>query len=182
MDLLLHACCGPCSAYSTLELGEEGIRPTLFYYNPNIHPYREWQTRRDNLQILSDERGLPLWVDEDYDLDNFLRESLNLGKDRCLFCYRTRLERTAQKAKEEGFNAFSTTLLISPYQRHEVLRSIGEELGEKYGVDFLYRDFRPGFRQSQEMAKSMGLYRQGYCGCIFSETERYRKPNQEKKP
>lgn len=180
MDLLLHACCGPCATYSTAELGEEGIRPTLFYYNPNIHPYREWQTRRDNLKILADARGLPLWVDDDYDLEHFLQESLKMGKDRCLFCYRTRLERTAEKAKEEGFSAFSTTLLISPYQRHEVLRSTGEELGKKYGVEFLYRDFRPGFRQSQEMAKAMGLYRQGYCGCIFSEMECYRKQKRGK--
>lgn len=176
MDLLLHACCGPCSVYSTMVFGEEGLRPTLFYSNPNIHPYREWVNRLDNLKILANERGLPLWVDDEYEMESFLREALTLGKDRCLYCYRTRLERTAQRAKDEGFNAFSTTLLISPYQRHDQLRSIGEELGEEYGVDFLYRDLRPGFRQSQETAKVMGLYRQGYCGCIFSEMERYRRP------
>ncbi|HHZ19146.1 MAG TPA: epoxyqueuosine reductase QueH [Firmicutes bacterium] len=176
MELLLHACCGPCAAYTTLVFAEEGIQPTLFYANPNIHPYKEWERRRDALKTLAEIRNLPLLVDEDYALEEFLMETLPLGKDRCLYCYRTRLSKTAQCARDGGFSAYSTTLLISPYQRHDLLREMGEEIGKQYGVEFLYRDLRPGFRQSQQMAREMGLYRQGYCGCILSEKERYCKP------
>lgn len=179
MKLLLHACCGPCAVYSTQTLMDEGIKPTLYYTNPNIHPYKEWQLRRENLQKLAEERSLSLWVDEDYALEPFLQQALALGSDRCLHCYRVRLENTAKKAKEEGFDAFSTTLLISPYQRHDVLKAIGEELARNYQVEFHYRDLRPGFRQSQQTAREMGLYRQGYCGCILSERDRYYRPKTE---
>lgn len=175
MDLLLHACCGPCATYSTMAFAEEGLRPALYYANPNIHPYKEWERRQEGLQTLAKARNLPLMVDEDYALEDFLKETIALGDDRCLHCYRTRLSRTARAARDGGFSVFSTTLLISPYQKHELIREIGEEIGREYGVEFLYRDLRPGFRQSQQHAREMGLYRQGYCGCIFSEKERYYK-------
>lgn len=181
MNMLLHACCGPCATYSTLSFAEEGIRPTLYYSNPNIHPYKEWKLRRDNLVKLAEERNIPLWVDDDYELEPFLQQALALGADRCLHCYRIRLEKAAQKANEEGFTAFSTTLLISPYQRHEDIKIIGTELAEKYGIQFLYRDLRPGFRESQQMARDLELYRQGYCGCILSERDRYYRPKSNKK-
>lgn len=181
MNLLLHACCGPCAAFSTQSFLDEGIQPTLYYTNPNIHPYKEWKLRRDNLQKLADIRRLPLWVDEDYDLEPFLQQTLTLGSDRCLYCYETRLEKTAQKAKAEGFDAFSTTLLISPYQRHDLIRSMGEDLADRYGLQFAYRDLRPGFRQSQSMAQAMDLYRQGYCGCILSERDRYYRPKSQRR-
>ena len=176
MELLLHTCCGPCATYTTKSLLDEGERPILFYTNPNIHPYREWKLRLENLKRLADIRDVDLWVDGEYQLEGFLEATLPLGKDRCSHCYRIRLEKTAQKARQEGLSAFSTTLLISPYQNHELLREIGEECGKKHEVEFVYRDFRTGFRQSQQMARELELYRQGYCGCIFSEKERYYRP------
>jgi predicted adenine nucleotide alpha hydrolase (AANH) superfamily ATPase len=177
MDLLLHTCCGPCGTYTTKSLAEEGIRPTLYYTNSNIHPYREWKQRLESLRRLASIRDLDLWVDSDYQLERFLEATLPMGKDRCAYCYRIRLGNTAQKAREEGFTSYSTTLLISPYQNHELLRQIGEECGREHKVEFVYRDFRPGFRQSQQMARELELYRQGYCGCILSEKERYYRPN-----
>jgi predicted adenine nucleotide alpha hydrolase (AANH) superfamily ATPase len=192
MKLLLHACCAPCSVACVESLAEEGQRPVLFWYNPNIHPWTEYKSRRDCLQGFAGERGLELETEDEYGLRSFIRgiypfiDRKTAGEDpadpggvagaplsRCAFCYRLRLERTAQKAGREGFDAFSTTLLISPYQNHGLIRSIGEELAGRYGLVFLYRDFRPRFRKGREKAGELGLYLQKYCGCIFSEEERY---------
>jgi predicted adenine nucleotide alpha hydrolase (AANH) superfamily ATPase len=200
MKLLLHACCAPCSVACIESLAEEGERPVLFWYNPNIHPWTEYRNRRDCLQSFAGERGLDLETEDEYGLRAFIREYPFTGRKtggedsaypgradpgcadpgridpalgRCAFCYRLRLERTAQKAGREGFDAFSTTLLISPYQNHELIRAIGEELAGSYGVVFLYRDFRPRFREGRGKAGELGLYLQKYCGCIFSEEERY---------
>ena len=116
---------------------------------------------------------LPLAVDKTYDLDTFLRGALDHGKDRCLFCYRMRLEKTFRKGVEDKADAVTTTLLYSKYQRHDDIRKIGEELSAAYGVPFLYRDFRVGWSEGVEESKALDMYRQPYCGCIFSEKERY---------
>ncbi|HOP73810.1 MAG TPA: epoxyqueuosine reductase QueH [Bacillota bacterium] len=177
MSLLLHTCCGPCAAYTTSYLLEKGHEPTLYFYNPNIHPYQEYQRRLEGLQQLAAIRNLPVVVEPGYPLEEFLREIAldpEFGK-RCVRCYRIRLEKTAEKAKELGMTAFSTTLLISPYQNREQICAIGQELAGQYGLTFIDEDFRSGFRQSQAMAKEYGLYRQGYCGCIYSEKDRYYK-------
>jgi epoxyqueuosine reductase len=174
-DIFLHSCCGPCSCYSTAKLLEEGLHPTLFFYNPNIHPYQEYQTRLESLKRLAQIRDLPVRVEPGYELEQFLAAVAANPSERCRHCYRIRLSGTAAKARESGFTLFGTTLLISPYQNRDLLLEIGHEIAIKYGLLFYDRDFRPGFRQSQAMAQELGLYRQKYCGCIYSEKERFYK-------
>ncbi|MDR3249039.1 MAG: epoxyqueuosine reductase QueH [Treponema sp.] len=173
MKLLLHACCAPCSVACVQSLAGEGLKPALFWYNPNIHPWTEYTIRRDCLTAFAGERGLDLEMEDEYGLRSFIRGVWPSLTDRCGFCYRLRLEKTAERASRGGFDCFSTSLLISPYQNHELVRAIGEELSDRYGVEFLYRDFRPLFREGQKEAREQGLYMQKYCGCIFSEEERY---------
>ena len=181
MKLLLHTCCAPCSVYCIKSLRKEGIEPVVYWFNPNIHPYVEYKTRRDTLKEYTASIGVQAIFDENYGLKDFCKNVINDLENRCVkYCYRVRLEQTAKYAKENGYDTFSTTLLISPYQNHEALKKIGEEMAEKYGLIFLYRDFRPGFRQGQAEARELGLYMQKYCGCIFSEEIRYYNPNQAK--
>ena len=170
MKLLLHTCCAPCSVYCIKSLRQEGIEPTVFWFNPNIHPYTEYKARRDTLRQYTSSIGVQAIFEENYGLREFCKNVVDDLNNRCVkYCYRIRLEQTAKYAKENGYDTFSTTLLISPYQNHEALKKIGDEMAEKYGLEFLYRDFRPGFRQGQAEARELGLYMQKYCGCIFSE-------------
>ena len=170
MKLLLHTCCAPCSVYCIKSLRQEGIEPTVYWFNPNIHPYTEYKARRDTLRQYTSSIGVQAIFEENYGLREFCKNVVDDLNNRCVkYCYRIRLEQTAKYAKENGYDTFSTTLLISPYQNHEALKKIGEEMAEKYGLEFLYRDFRPGFRQGQAEARELGLYMQKYCGCIFSE-------------
>lgn len=175
MNVLMHICCGPCSIYPLKVLSGQGHHLTGFFYNPNIHPYGEFKRRRDTLVDFARLSSLSLVVDESYDLETFLLGTLERGENRCLFCYNTRLERAFIKAKQEGFEAVTTTLLYSKYQRHDEIRAIGEGLAQNHGVPFLYRDFREGWKEGQEEARKLNLYRQSYCGCIFSERDRYYK-------
>jgi len=175
MRLLTHICCAPCSVYCIGALRSEGISPEGFFFNPNIHPFTEYRARRDTLADYAKTIGLPLHVEDDYGLREFVANVIPDLDNRCAYCYRTRLEKTAEFAAQNGYDAFTTTLFISPYQNHELLRKTGEEAAEKYGVPLLYRDFRPGFREGQSKARELGLYMQKYCGCIFSEEERYLK-------
>ncbi len=176
MKLLLHTCCAPCSVYCIDSLREEKIEPTIYWYNPNIHPYMEYKARRDCLKEYCEQIGANVILEEDYGLDEFCRQVINDLNNRCSqYCYKVRLEQTAKYAKENGYDAISTTLLVSPYQNHEVLKQMGEEIAKKYGLTFLYRDFRIGFREGQAKARELGLYMQKYCGCVFSEEERYAK-------
>ena len=172
----MHACCAPCSVYCIDSLRKEGIEPTLFWYNPNIHPYIEYKTRRDCLKDYARQVNAKLIVDEDYGLDEFCRNVADDIPNRCVnYCYKKRLTETVRYAAKHGYDAFTTTLLISPYQKHDELKHICEELFALSGVKFLYRDFRIGFREGQNKARALGLYMQKYCGCIFSEEERYSK-------
>jgi predicted adenine nucleotide alpha hydrolase (AANH) superfamily ATPase len=166
------------------ELGAGGIRPRLFWYNPNIHPFTEYKSRRDSLAQFAAEQKLELEMIDVYGLRSFLGGLYSNADNgasaieapaRCVYCYRIRLEKTAAAAAHGGFDAFSTSLLTSPYQNHDEIRRIGEELAARYGVEFFYRDFRSGFRQGQKRARAIGLYMQKYCGCVFSEEERYAK-------
>ena len=176
MKLLLHTCCAPCSVYCIDSLREEGIEPTVYWYNPNIHPYMEYKARRDCLKEYTKNIGVEAIFEEDYGLDKFCKEVVQDLQNRCsLYCYPVRLEQTAKYAKENGYNAFSTTLLVSPYQNHEKLIEVGNQMAKKYDIEFLYRDFRVGFREGQAKARELGLYMQKYCGCIFSEEDRYSK-------
>jgi predicted adenine nucleotide alpha hydrolase (AANH) superfamily ATPase len=171
----------------TAQLIEEGIKPVLFWYNPNIHPYTEYRSRRDTLKQYAGEERLGLVMEDCYGVRMFIAglyaEPLNPADTapRCAFCYRLRLEACAVRAAAEGYAAFGTTLLISPYQNHELIKRTGEALAEKHRVEFLYRDFRPRFRRGQEEARSRQFYMQKYCGCIFSEEERYLSREADKK-
>jgi epoxyqueuosine reductase len=175
MKLLLHICCAPCTIYPLKVLRAAGHHVTGFFYNPNIHPYTEFQRRLQTLKTYSQISLLPLSVDEGYDLEAFLVAALESGPDRCLACYRIRLDRAFRKAVDEGTEGLTTTLLYSKYQRHEALRAIAEELSSHYDIPFFYADFREGWKEGQEESRRLGLYRQNYCGCIFSERDRHKR-------
>lgn len=169
MNLLLHICCGPCAAYPIEQLRNQQISFTGLYYNPNIHPLEEFERRRDNLKKLEAEKGFAVIYQEEFwqeKWEAFQGEIL----DRCYMCYDLRFDYTAREAKARGYDAFSTTLLVSPYQRHEMIIKLCEKAAETYQIPFYYEDWRPGFREGQSLAREYGLYRQKYCGCIKSKS------------
>ncbi|RJX27968.1 MAG: hypothetical protein C4554_02955 [Dethiobacter sp.] len=174
-DLLLHICCGPCSIYSWKKLEENGYNICGYFFNPNIHPYSEFARRLDALSSLARQEGRDILMDERYLMEDYLRRVVNHEEQRCQLCYRIRLEETALKAREKGIEGISTTLLISPYQKHELLKELGEKIAQEHGLHFVYEDLRPGFRESMRLAREKGLYMQGYCGCIYSEKERLKR-------
>ncbi len=168
MKLLLHICCGPCSlsvidqlrAFTDCPL--EGL-----FANPNIHPYEEFLRRRESTALACTAKQVPLHVLEDFDQKKW-ETFADSDELRCKMCYTVRMNLAAEYAARHGFTHFTTTLLVSPYQNHALLQQVCREAGERCGVDFLYRDFRPGFRPGQQQARELGLYRQKYCGCIRS--------------
>ncbi|MCR4434906.1 MAG: epoxyqueuosine reductase QueH [Clostridiales bacterium] len=170
MKLLLHMCCAPCSVYPARVLQEEGVSFEGFFYNPNIHPRDEFIKRRENVEKFSLQKGIRVSYTDDFKQDVW-ENFKGSGDERCRMCYSLRLDRAAAFSKEHGFDAFTTTLLVSPYQKHDLIKELGGKFAERYGVGFYYRDFRPGFRQGQQEAKEMGLYRQRFCGCILSYNE-----------
>ena len=172
---LLHTCCAPCSISCIQQLRSEGIEPVSYWYNPNIHPYQEYKARRDTLMAYAPTIDLELIVQEAYGLQPFVQAVAEDIAHRCGHCYRIRLEQTARFAAEHGYSSFTSTLFVSPYQNHELMAQIAQQLADQYGVQFLYRDFRPGFRDGQRQARELNFYMQKYCGCIFSEEDRYRK-------
>ena len=175
MKLLLHICCAPCSVMCIEKLREQNIDITGFWYNPNIHPYIEYKNRRDCLKEYSKMINLDVIYKEEYGLRNFTKNVINNLDNRCTYCYLCRLDEVAKYAKENGYDAFCTTLLISPYQKHDKIIEVAEALSKKYDIKFYYYDFRPYFREGQNKAREISLYMQKYCGCIFSEEERYSK-------
>ena len=173
--VLLHICCAPCANQCIDSLRMEGMDVTGFWYNPNIHPYTEYKARRDTLVTYARQIHMPLLMNDEYGLRRFVTEVVDNIDGRCSVCYRLRLEETARTAAQGGFAGFSTSLLISPYQKHEMIEQIGREMAAKYGIAFIDRDFRPLFKEGQKKARELGFYMQKYCGCIFSEEERYRR-------
>lgn len=181
MKLLMHTCCAPCSVYCIDELRKENIEPTLFWYNPNIHPFKEYRARRDCLKEYSKKVNVQAIFYEEYGLDEFCKNVINDIPGRCVnYCYPVRMRKTFEYAKEHGYDTVTTTLLYSIYQKHDYLKLLCEKLSEEYGIDFLYRDFRVGFQEGHQKAYEAGLYMQKYCGCIFSEESRYNNPNPPK--
>ena len=174
MRVLIHSCCAHCAAYTAAYFREAGYAITALWYNPNVHPYREYQARLEAVTQLSRELTFPLIVAGDYDMVEFLRRVAGHEAERCRYCFEMRLYRTAGCASRGGFDAFTTTLLISPHQRHDLLREIGEKIGREKGIPFLYADLRKRYSDSRQITKPLELYRQQYCGCIYSEWERYR--------
>lgn len=179
-SLLLHSCCAPCSSY-VLEYLSEYFNITVFYYNPNISPAEEFSKRaREQKRLISE---MPLknkvsFTEGKYDCERFYEISKGLehvkeGGERCFKCYRLRLEETAKAAKNGGFNYFTTTLSISPLKNAQILNAIGRELSEIYAVPYLFSDFKKkeGYKRSCELSKTYSLYRQNYCGCVYSKAE-----------
>ena len=175
MDIFFHICCAPCAVYPYFRLKEEGFFPRGYFYNPNIHPYLEYKKRLETAREFSSRAGLELHVSDGYDLDEFLVLIAGTGAQRCERCYRMRLASACAAAKEEGFRVFTTSLLYSKYQKHDLIKGIGLEMASEHGVELYYEDFRKGWREGIGESKAMGLYRQQYCGCIYSERDRYRK-------
>ncbi len=175
MKVLLHICCAPCANRPLAALQDEGHAVTGFWYNPNIHPFTEYRSRRNTVREYLEKIGVPLLEHDQYALRPFVREVAEDIGHRCVKCYEMRLLETAKTAKEEGFGGFTSSLFISPYQNHELMMEVAQQAAETYGVEFLYRDFRPLFREGQAFAREQGFYMQKYCGCVFSEEERYIK-------
>ncbi|NLK68758.1 MAG: epoxyqueuosine reductase QueH [Clostridiaceae bacterium] len=177
--LLLHICCAPCATGVIKKLKSDGsIYISGIYYNPNIHPSQEHQERKVSVDLLSNDENIDVLYDDtlmvDYWKENLKGEKVN----RCDFCYTLRIEQLAKTAKEMGYDAFTTTLLVSPWQNHEKIQIIGQEMQKKYDIDFMYQDFRPFYREGKNLAYHRGYYLQKYCGCIFS----YEESDHKKKP
>lgn len=181
MKILLHMCCGPCSCYPVQKLRAGGHELTGYFFNPNIHPYKEFKQRIDTALEFGDKAELAVIADKNYDLRTFLRRALSAErreetlaeKPRCRMCYAWRLHKTAVYARENGFDAFTSTLFVSPYQLHNVMKDAAEKIARAENIPFFYEDFRTGWDEGVEICKKFDLYRQPYCGCIFSEEERY---------
>ncbi|AFV11453.1 hypothetical protein DUF208 [Thermacetogenium phaeum DSM 12270] len=179
MKVLLHICCGPCGIYPIQDLLNRGEDVTGFFYNPNIHPYQEYARRREGAEGMARQLEVPLIVAKEYRPELYFREVSFKEQERCSICYLLRLREAAARAGREGFDGFTTTLLVSPWQKHDLLRRIGEAVSADTGVPFLYYDWRKGFSEGRRQAKVMGLYRQQYCGCLYSEQERYEGVNRK---
>jgi predicted adenine nucleotide alpha hydrolase (AANH) superfamily ATPase len=173
MHLLLHVCCGPCTIYPLKRLREEGLEVTAFFHNPNIHPYKEFRRRLGAMQELAEQEQLDLLVDSNYGLTDYLRQVVFHERERCAICYDMRFSAVARQAEKGGFDGFSSTLLYSRYQNHALIRAKGEQYAQERELDFYYEDFRQGWQEGIDGAIARGLYRQPYCGCIYSEQERY---------
>jgi epoxyqueuosine reductase len=173
MNVLLHICCANCTIYPLRVLRDAGHTVTGFFYNHNIHPYQEYRRRLDAAREYAAIADLPLVCIDEYRLEDFLAQVATDPAGRCAYCYQSRLQRAAEHAARHGFDAFTSSLLYSRYQNHTLIRQYGEELAKLYGIAFLYQDFRSGWQEGVQASKALGLYRQQYCGCIYSEKDRY---------
>jgi len=173
MKILLHICCAPCALYPLEVLRKEGHEVVGLFYNPNIHPYLEYKKRLDALCDYAATADLKLIIPEDYAMEEFLRNVAFRETTRCRYCYHSRLSYSAGIARRGKFDGFTSTLLYSKFQQHALLKEMGEDIAGNSALRFLYRDFRIGWKEGIERSKSLGMYRQQYCGCIYSEKERY---------
>lgn len=178
MKILLHMCCANCAIYPLNMLRGENHEVTGFFFNHNIHPYQEYRRRLDTVQQYAERADLEMIIRDEYLLEEFLGQVAESPGSRCDYCYRSRLEEAARTAAERGCEAFTSSLLYSRYQQHDTIRAWGEDMAKRYAVPFLYRDFRPGWKEGINISKAMGLYRQQYCGCIYSEKDRYHPGSQ----
>jgi len=173
--LLLHVCCAPCAVYPTDFLLARDYDLNLFFYNPNIHPFREFQKRKESVETFAESHNLPVHIDGQYRLTEFIRAIVFRERSRCSVCQQIRIKETALFAKNNGFDAFSTSLLYSRFQNHDEIRQQCMDISKLLGIQFVYHDFRLGWKIGIESSSAQGLYRQSYCGCIYSEQERYDK-------
>ena len=187
-SILLHSCCAPCSSH-VIDTLTNYFNITILYYNPNIEPYEEYLKRKEEeIRFIKEYKNVNKLDIIDCDYDNELYhntikglETCPEGGNRCFKCYELRLEYTANKAKELGYDYFGTTLTVSPYKNSNKLNEIGEMLADKYKIKYLYSDFKKnnGYKHSIEMSKEFNLYRQNYCGCIYSQKERIDKSDKD---
>ncbi len=175
MKILLHLCCAPCTIYPLEVLRKEARQVKGLFFNPNIHPFLEYKKRLDTVREYTAREGLELNLAEGYPIEDFLLKTAALGRDRCSYCYEVRLRHTAEQARKGLFDAFTTTLLYSRYQKHDLIRATAEAIAREFQIPFFYKDFRAGWEEGVRQSKEMGLYRQKYCGCIYSEKERFFK-------
>jgi predicted adenine nucleotide alpha hydrolase (AANH) superfamily ATPase len=171
--ILLHVCCAHCAAYTVEYWWQQGYDVTGFWYNPNIHPFTEHQNRLEAVKKLSDEMKFPLIVADGYEIVKYFRSVAGNESERCRFCFHLRLSKTAEIAKQGSFTEFTSTLLISPHQKHELIKEVGDKIAEETGIKFFYVDLRKRYSDSRHITKPLELYRQQYCGCLYSEWERY---------
>ncbi|HKJ99779.1 MAG TPA: epoxyqueuosine reductase QueH [Desulfotignum sp.] len=176
MKLLLHACCAPCTIYPLQVLRDMDFQVMGFFFRHNIHPFTECLKREETLRRYADDQNLKMIWQQGYELETFLRAVAFREKDRCRYCYHARLTAAARIAKKGKFDRFSSTLLYSRFQDHALIREMGNAVAKETGVEFLYYDFREGWKQGVAQSKAMDMYRQSYCGCIYSEKDRYYRP------
>lgn len=169
--LLLHNCCAPCS-YEIVEKLKDKFNLEGFWFNPNIHPSGEFKLRKDSLERLLVENSIKLNCVDNITQDEWAELVVTKKEDRCALCYKLRLNKTAEFAKISKIQRFSTSLLISPYQKHELIKEIGSEVSRIHNIEFYYEDFRPFFYDGKNKAKRDGFYIQKYCGCVFSKENR----------
>ena len=172
--VLLHICCGGCGIYPIEALREEGFEVFGFFYNPNIQPYQEFLKRRDAVKEMGEKLGVRILFKDEYPLNEWLRMVAFREEMRCELCYHLRLKETARYARRGKFDYFSSSLFYSKQQKHNLAVGIAESLAKEQGVKFLYRDFRSGWKRGVERSLELGIYRQNYCGCIYSEYERFK--------
>jgi predicted adenine nucleotide alpha hydrolase (AANH) superfamily ATPase len=177
MKILMHICCAPCAVYPVSVLRAEAIQVTGFFFNHNIHPYLEYRKRLDTVADYSIKESLEVILVDEYRLEEFLGNVAGKPEERCIYCYASRLEKTAETAAASGFDAFTSSLLYSRFQNHDTIRWLAEKAAEKFGVTFYYSDFRRGWQEGIRLSKDLGMYRQQYCGCVYSEKERYAPKN-----
>ncbi|MCP3900944.1 MAG: epoxyqueuosine reductase QueH [Desulfobacteraceae bacterium] len=175
MKVLLHICCAPCSIFPIKMLKQEKMEIMGFFFRHNIHPYTECIKREETLKEYADEINLKVIYQKEYELEKFIQQLVFRESDRCRFCYHERLLAACKIAKKGKFDAFTSTLLYSKFQNHDLIRETGNAIGKKEGIKFLYRDFRVDWKNGIQESKQLEMYRQQYCGCIYSEKERYFK-------
>lgn len=175
MKILLHMCCAPCSIYPIQELRGAGMSVMGFFYRHNIHPFQECHRREEAVITYARLIDIKVIYQKGYDIERFLQNVSFRESDRCHYCYHERLTTTALLAKRGNFDCFSSSLLYSKFQKHDLITSIGQAVGKRVGIPFHYADYRKGWKEGIEISKKLRLYRQGYCGCIYSEKERYYK-------
>jgi predicted adenine nucleotide alpha hydrolase (AANH) superfamily ATPase len=173
MRILLHACCAPCLVYPLDDLRSEGHEVTAVFFNPNIHPYTEYLRRLDAFTVYTRDNNVRT-LDGDFrvGMDEWFQDVVFREAQRCRICFNFRMNRTARLAQTKGYDAFSTTLFYSRFQKHELLKTVGEAAAEKYGIPLIYKDWRTGWNEGVKRYRKLGMYRQKYCGCVYSEKER----------
>ncbi|MDP3113307.1 MAG: epoxyqueuosine reductase QueH [Candidatus Cloacimonadaceae bacterium] len=172
-SILMHTCCAPCLILPYHQLRKEGVQLGIFWYNINIHPYMEYKHRLDSLKDFAEREVFEIIMRDEYGLLEFIQNAAVETPGRCRYCYDARMDLTAKTAVELGYKAFSTTLLYSKFQNHDLLVEIANAKAEKYGVQFFYRDWRELWSEGVTLSKMENMYRQKYCGCIYSEQDRF---------